>query len=118
MIGPILPVVPITIEGTEYKLLFTFNAIADVEEMLLPAMPEINLLGAKWGALTAVKTRALFIAGLATHQPGLSFDERKRLCGVVCDGNLSQVVDAINVGYRNFMPEPSDAPLDPPTPGQ
>jgi hypothetical protein len=108
------PIVKITIAGNEYKLVFDFNAVCDVEEVTGQSMLE----NAFWTKFTGKKLRAMLWAALQLHHSKL-FAGEEGLRGVgklISTKNATAVQEACIQAWTCSKPpaDPTDAPITEP----
>ena len=107
---PNLPFIPLRIGDVDYKLCFDLNAIADVEEKLIAAGHNVNLLAARLGALTLSSARMLFFASLSVYHPEVKLPQARTL---YAEADSLKLTNALQSGYRDFLPEPVADPQEP-----
>jgi hypothetical protein len=97
---------PLTIDGTEYRLIYSFNAIADAE-----SLAGCNLLhgisAALISTMTAAQMRGLFYAALKPLQPALTLAEVGAMIRI---DTLPGIFEAITLAYSLAMPEKKKNP--------
>jgi hypothetical protein len=113
MESPNLTFTPLRIGDVEYKLCFDNNAIADAEEKLIAAGHKVNLLAAKLGSVTMSSARTLFCAALSVYHPDVTEAEARALYG---KADTLELANAIQTGYRDYLPEPVADPQTPAAP--
>lgn len=101
--NPTLPFIVASIGGNEYKLCFTFGAILRAQQDIAKVYPEVNLLAAKWRALTVTSLAALFTAGLHEFHPEITADAALVLIDQSMDADPFYVVGLINSTYRAWI---------------
>jgi hypothetical protein len=98
--NPVAPVREITIKGTTYKLKFSFEAVAEAEDLTGQALlagtfmsepPRIN------------RVRAMFYASLHTFQPTLTVEEVTKM---VTKNNFIEVWAVTMKSWGDGMGEP------------
>lgn len=97
------------------KLLFDFNALANLEEVLKRSMLEPGALVMR----SAGEIRAFLWATLKGDDPTITIEQAGALINA---GNMQTVWDALNAAQAAHLPEPEapkeDAPADPTQPPQ
>jgi len=118
MSNPLLPAVPVIVDGIKYSLRFDFESIAEAEEIIDRAL----LTGLRPQDIRTPKIRlvqAMFFAAAHCDQPTLTFDDAKKL---VNRETLSDIWPKVLEAWSASNPEPEateseDSPADP-TPAQ
>jgi hypothetical protein len=96
--NPALPRVPITFDGVEYHLEYSFNAIAIAEEKV-----GINLFGAfDFTQLTVTKFRAMLFSSLVKNHPDMTLE---RAGDFIRASNLADITVAMIKAWHGSMPE-------------
>lgn len=96
------------IDGTAYRMSYSFNAIAEIEDVLDDTMDNIVARLQDPKGIRISLARTVFWGGLLDHHPEITVKEAGAIMtrlGIV--RSLELVAEAIN---RSF-PEPSDRPL-------
>jgi hypothetical protein len=98
-IDPTIRFETLTIRGVEYKLAFTFNALAEAE-----AQTGGNVLQCfgRLSNLSAIELRSLLHASLLTAHPDMTVEHAGALVGL---GNLPAIYVAIAKAFELSMPE-------------
>jgi hypothetical protein len=112
--NPLLPAVPVTVDGIKYTLRFDFESIAEAEEIVDRAL----ITGLRPQDIRAPRIRlvqAMFFASAHFDQPTLTFDAAKKL---ITRDTLLEVWPKVLEAWTasNDEPEPienEDAPVDP-----
>lgn len=105
----------LTIDGEDYKLAYSFNAIADAETVIRKVTgTDCNLLGglaAIWNDMAnpqrpgASILRGLFYAALSVADPSMTLDRAGDLMQIP---DISTISDAIRLAYAMSLPEPKE----------
>lgn len=112
MSNPLLPAVPVVVDGIKYMLRFDFEAIAEAEEIVDRAL----ITGLRPQDIRAPKIRlvqSMFYAAAHYDQPSLTFDEAKKL---ITRETLPEIWPKVCEAWTASNPEPEvteDAPADP-----
>jgi hypothetical protein len=104
MSNPTAPTTPLALKGTEYKLLFDFQAVADAEEITGRSL--ITGLRQKDFEAPGIKlVQALLYACLKVHHPLMTYELAKTLVTLKTIGKIwSAVTDA----WAAAMNEPDE----------
>jgi hypothetical protein len=96
---PTIPYTKLTLKGTDYKLCYSFNAIAKAE-----AETGLNMFqGLNLQALNAIQLRAMLWASLLTAHPDITLEEAGALIASPTHCNLA--LSAIAEAWSASMPK-------------
>jgi len=102
---PEKPVVKLSLDGTDYKLCYDFEAIAEVEELLdKPLITGIREKDVRTPTVSLV--RAMFFATAHAHHPALTFAQAKHL---VTRDTLVAVWTKVLEAWTASQPEPEES---------
>jgi len=102
---PTIPFVPLTLGGTEYKLCYSFNALAQAE-----ALTGLNMFrGLDLQALNLTQLRAMLWATMLIAQPNITLQDVGDLIPSPTHCNLA--LTALATAWTASMPKPE--PPDP-----
>jgi hypothetical protein len=105
---PTLRFSTLEIDHKEYRLAYSYNAIALAEEAsgcnLLVGLENLR-------DLTALQLRGLFYASLTPFQPSITVDQAGDLIGIA---SIGPITAAIADAYRKSMERPAEKSQDPP----
>jgi hypothetical protein len=97
---PTVPFVPLTLKGIEYKLCYSFNALAKAE-----ALTGLNMFqGLDLKALNITQLRAMLWATLLTAQPDMTLEDVGDLIASPTHCNLA--LTALAAAWTASMPKP------------
>ena len=101
---PTIPYVTLTLRGKDYRLAYSFNALAKAE-----AATGLNMFqGLNLQALNLVQLRAMLWASLLKAQPDITLDEAGDLIASPAHCNLA--LTAIADAWSASMPKPDADP--------
>jgi hypothetical protein len=97
--SPVLPRVPLTLGGHKFNLVYTFNALARLEN-------EANVNAFKivdFQNITATNLRAMLWVAMITDQPDITLEEVGDLMEI---GDIREIYAALLYAYTRSQPEP------------
>lgn len=119
MANPHLGQVAVDIDGKEYKLSFSSNALCELEDALDLNVVQISELLGDPKKSRIKNVRAMFWASLLDHQPGTTMDDAKALMSKIKGNELVEMVgQAFMLAFPQKVegdPAPADA-ASPPKP--
>jgi len=113
--SPAVEFTPVTIDGREYSLSFSFNGLIEAEretkENLLQGVGKIIL-----GGMTAAQYRGVFYASLRTAHPDITLDQAGAILQVAFLAmDLERIREALLTTYHVSFKKTEDPPAaDPP----
>ncbi len=103
--NPVIDWVVVTLDGHDYRLAFSFNALARAEaETGLDLLKTLNFTT----GLNASTYRALLWCAMLLGQPETTIEDAGNLCSIQ---NLSKITDGIMKAYGLSMPAADPAEL-------
>lgn len=107
-LSPVLPRVPLTLNSKEYHLVFSFNALARMEQLT-----GLNAFGTfDFSNLTATNLRAMLFATLLTENPDITLEETGEL---IQPGDVGAIYEALLKAWVGSQPEKKDNKENPPS---
>jgi hypothetical protein len=115
--NPAKPFTEVTIDGTTYKMCFTYAALAHAEDILTARGYDINIVRFMLKRNFST-TREVFVASLLEYQPELfpGGDEERgpaidKLLGLVREDTILEILVAVDAAWKQSTPE--QKPLNP-----
>ncbi len=108
-INPAWPYTEIVIDGTTYKMVFDYAALAQAEDYLLRQGHEVNIL-VPMLRRTFSSLRVLFAVSLVAYHPDLDFSETQNW---VTKENILEVIQAVDAAWNEAMPKEGEGPPQP-----